>query len=230
MTRTALPTGAFATVETSSRVSCTSVPSKVRITSPASIPASFAGPVRNIGHQGAPGSSSRPIASATSSGTRPECARPSQPRRVSPKSLQLVHDHVGQRRSLLIAKPIPIEPPLGRQDRSVHADNLTVHIKERAARVTAVDRRVGLDEVVKCCPESARLRVAEMIPAENRKTLTQRVAHGQDPVADARRLSESPQGTKASGVSLSTFRSARSVFWSVPINRGLPARHLRRTR
>ena len=52
-----------------------------------------------------------------------------------------------------MAKPRPIEPlcvlglPAEGGDRRVHADQLTVHVDQRPARVARVDRRVGLDGV-----------------------------------------------------------------------------------
>ena len=101
-----------------------------------------------------------------------------------------------------------------RQDRGVHADDLAVHVEQRPARVAAVDRGVGLDEVV-VGARSVRLR-AETMPDETEKPWPSGLPMAMHPVADAASASLSPNSTKGSGSSLSTLRSAMSVRGSVP--------------
>ena len=45
-----------------------------------------------------------------------------------------------------MAKPMPMEPPRAREDGRVDADQLALHVDERAAGVAGVDGRIGLDE------------------------------------------------------------------------------------
>ena len=108
-TSTALPTAVLPTLRTKPRVSATSVPSKVRITSPASMPASLAGP-SGTSVTSAPSAVARPIASATSPLTS-WMRTPNQPRRVSPKRCNWSTTWITTAEDM--AKPIPIEPPLG---------------------------------------------------------------------------------------------------------------------
>ena len=46
-------------------------------------------------------------------------------------------------------KADPDRTAAGRKDGRVHADDFTCHVKERPARIAAVHRRIGLDEIVK---------------------------------------------------------------------------------
>ena len=45
-----------------------------------------------------------------------------------------------------MAKPIPIEPPLRREDRGVDADQPAVQVDQGAAGIARIDGRIGLDE------------------------------------------------------------------------------------
>ncbi len=63
-----------------------------------------------------------------------------------PVSDQLVHDPSGQVDRDAEADPL-VTPAVGR-DRVVDADHFAFHVDERPARVTRVDRRVGLKEVL----------------------------------------------------------------------------------
>mmetsp|Transcript_23952 Transcript_23952/g.43696 ORF Transcript_23952/g.43696 Transcript_23952/m.43696 type:complete len:509 (-) Transcript_23952:2323-3849(-) len=70
---------------------------------------------------------------------------------------------------------------IGRQDRRVHTDHFAIHVKERTARVAPVDGRVGLDVVVIGAAQRPIARRHD--PCGHRKPLTERVAHGHDPIA-----------------------------------------------
>ena len=71
-----------------------------------------------------------------------------------------------------------------REDRRVDADNLSLHVEQRTAGIAAVDRGVGLDEVVV-------LALMNVTPARrydaggHRAAQAKRIADRQDPVADA---------------------------------------------
>jgi hypothetical protein len=110
---------------------------------------------------------------------------------------------------------MPIEPPVG-EDRGVHADHLALHVEERAARVAAVDRGVGLDEVVVGALERA---VARRDDARgDREALAERVADRHHPVADAGGVGVA-EGHVGQGALGSTLRSAMSVRGSRPMMR-----------
>ena len=102
--------------------------------------------------------------------------------------------------------------PAGRRvDRRVDADHLAVHVEQRAARVAAVDRRVGLDEVV--------VRPLMDVAAARRDDAgghgaaqAERIADRQHPVADARlrRNRRTPPSAAACPASPSAARCRRS--------------------
>ena len=129
------------------RISLTSLPSKLTITSPALMPDLAAGPPGVTLATSAPCWSLQAHAFGRSSSMMFWMRTPSQPRRVLPNFRRSVDDRLGQRLDGM-AKPMPIEPPDGEIDRRVDADHLAVHVEQRAAGIAAVDRGVGLDEVV----------------------------------------------------------------------------------
>ena len=69
------------------------------------------------------------------------------------------------------------------QDRCVHTHDFAVQIEERPPRVATVDRSVGLNVVVIGARKSAVARRYDT--GRDRETLTQWVAHGDHPVANA---------------------------------------------
>ena len=117
------------------------------------MPAGLAGPLSSTPATSAPRVGLTLRLSAISSVT---CwmRTPSQPRRVSPNSLQLVdHRHRGLRRH----READADRTAGRRDdRGVDADHLAFEVEQRPARVAAIDGGVGLDVVV----VGARLDVA----------------------------------------------------------------------
>ncbi len=83
-----------------------------------------------------------------------------------------------------IAKPIPIEPPGRRNDRGIDADDLAIHIEERATGIAAIDSSIGLDEIV------IRTRVDIAVACRNdtdghRAAEAKWIADRHDPIADA---------------------------------------------
>src|SRR5690606_27630304 len=79
----------------------------------------------------------------------------------------------------------------GRDDRRIDADDLAVHVEQRATRITAVDRGVSLDEVV--IRAGINVAAARRDNADrNRAAKAERIADRHDPVADAnlRRITE----------------------------------------
>lgn len=106
---TVLPTSVSATSRTSSRVSSTGSPLYWTTTSPDCSPPFAAGP-SGTSVTSAPLAASSPSASAMSASTF-WIRTPSQPRRVSPKSLSWATTRSTTAED--IAKPMPIEPPLG---------------------------------------------------------------------------------------------------------------------
>ena len=113
-----------------------------------------------------------------------------------------------------IAKPMPIEPPFGERIAVFTPITSPVHVEERPAGVAAVDRGVGLDEVVVAALQRAVARRDDA--GGDREALAERVADGQHPVADLRRVAVAEARRRAAASSLSTFRSAMSVRGSRP--------------
>src|SRR5690606_26126172 len=72
-----------------------------------------------------------------------------------------------------------------REDRRVHADHATIDVERRTARVAPVDGRVDLQILV----VADRIDIARLGRDDARRrraAQTEGVAHGDDPVADAR--------------------------------------------
>jgi len=129
--------------------SLTSLPSNLTTTSPGSMPAGFAGPLFvDPRHQRATG------------GLDVEAfgdlvgdlldATPSQPRRSSPKLPELIDD-AGNR--LGRYRKAEADRAAGRRnDQRVDADHIALEVEQRTAGIAAIDRRVGLDVVVRTAP------------------------------------------------------------------------------
>ena len=109
-TRTVLSTGVSATSRGRSRISSTSLPSNLVMTSPASIPATAAGPSGVTSATSAPRGRSMPSASASSSFTV-WMRTPSQPRRAMPNSCSWLTTLAARFEGT--AKPMPMDPPVG---------------------------------------------------------------------------------------------------------------------
>ncbi len=94
-------------------------------------------------------------------------------------------------RLLGMAKPMPTEPPRGRDDRGVDADHIAAHIEGRAAGIALVDGGVDLQEIVE------RSFVDVTAPRRDdaggdRTAEAERVADSHDPIADARLVGIAP--------------------------------------
>ena len=125
-----------------------------------------------------------------------------------------------------IAKPMPIEPPEGEIDRRVDADHLAVHVEQRAAGIAAVDRGVGLDEVV--VGPGIDVAVARRDDAgvtEPPRPNGLPIAITQSPTRTCRSRRTSPP---CSGLSASTCSTARSVLVVAADQLGLERRCRRR--
>ena len=108
---------------------------------------------------------------------------------------QLVHDvprHVGRDR-----EADADAAARGAQDLRVDADELSAQIDERAARVTAVDRRVGLQEVFERIAATRLTALPADDAHRHRLANTERIAHGQDDVADASLVRIAESGARA---------------------------------
>ena len=106
-----------------------------------------------------------------------------------------------------------------RVDRRVDADHLAVHVEHRAAGIAAVDRGVGLDEVV----IGAGIDVARARREDargHRAAQAERVADSEHPVADAGlvAVAEFDRGQRLVGLDSS---SARSTLVSRPTTSAL---------
>ena len=118
-----------------------------------------------------------------------------------------------------MAKPMPIEPPEGEIDRGVDADHLAVHVEHRPARIAAVDRGVGLEEVVIGAGiDLARARREDA--RRHRAAEPERIADRQHPVADPGLIAVA-ELTAGSGLADLIRSSARSVLVSLPDDLGL---------
>ena len=108
-------------------------------------PAAAAGPSGAMLATSAPAGSFKPRLVAISPVTFCTCT-PSQPRRVSPKLLELIDDLQGAVRG---HRKADADRAAGRrEDGRVHADDLAVHVEKRPAGIAAVDGGVGLQEIV----------------------------------------------------------------------------------
>ena len=86
-----------------------------------------------------------------------------------------------------MAKPMPIEPPVGEMIAVLMPIDLAVHVEQRAAGVAAVDGGVGLDEVV--VGAGIDVAVARRDDADrDRAAEPERIADRHHPVADAERI------------------------------------------
>ncbi len=102
----------------------------------------------------------------------------------------------------------------GRIDGCVHADDLTLLVEGRPAGIALVDRGVDLQEpVVRAVADVAALRREDA--GRDGVAETVRIADRDDPVADPGRPHWRTTH-RGSSPACSTFRSARSVFGSVP--------------
>ncbi len=82
-----------------------------------------------------------------------------------------------------MAKPMPIDPPEGEIDRGVDADHLAGEVEHRAAGIAAVDRCVGLQEIVIGSGMDIARRGRDD-PGSDRAAEAKRVADRQHPIAD----------------------------------------------
>ena len=107
---------------------------------------------------------------------------PSRPRRTSPCSISCA---ITARAMLTgTAKPMPMLPPVGPENRGVDADQLASRVDQRAARIAGVDRGVGLDEVlVAFDAETAAAKRADD-PGGHRLAEAERIADRDHQVAD----------------------------------------------
>ncbi len=211
-TGTRLPMSVSATMRGSSRMVSTGLPSNFRMTSPASMPLSSAGPSSVTDDTSAPRAPpSRPMLSAISSVTD-WMRTPSQPRRVCPKSRSWSMTRAAMDDGM--AKPTPTLPPVG----------------EKMAVFTPITSplmlNIGPPELPRLMDASVCRKLsygpwrisrwrAEMMPAV---TVPPRpnglpIATTQSPT---RAPVESPQGTNGRSRSVSTFSNARSVLGSRP--------------
>ena len=74
-----------------------------------------------------------------------------------------------------------------REDRGVHADHIAVHVERRTAGIALVDRRVDLDVVV-IGPGADIAAARRNDSGRHGAAETERIADGNHPIADARRL------------------------------------------
>ena len=115
------------------------------MTSPGWITPLSAGPPWTMPATSAPRALSMPRLSAISSVTG-WMRTPSQPRRVSPNSTSWSITVVASAEGM--AKPMPIDPPVGEMIAVLIPITPPVHVEERSAGITPVDRRIRLDEIV----------------------------------------------------------------------------------
>ena len=179
---TVLSTGVSATTRGRRRISVTSLPSNLVTTSPDWILALSAGPFSVTRATSAP---LRPVEAEAlgdlvGHGLDVD-AEPAAPRLAV--LAQLVDDRLGQRRG---DGEADADGAAGRRvDRGVDADDLAGQVEHRAAGIAAVDRRVGLEEVViGAGVDVARARRDDA--GGDRAAEAERIADRQHPVADPR--------------------------------------------
>ena len=153
------------------------------ITSPALTSCLAAGPSSDTLVIMAPLGSFRPTESAMSSVTF-WMTTPSQPRSTVPCSCSCCTTSLTSAAGT--AKAMPTLPPLGREDRGIHAHDLAIEIEGRAARVAAVHGRIDLQIVVRTGADVAVMGRDDA--GRHRAAEAEGVADGQHPVADARIL------------------------------------------
>ena len=131
------------------RCSATGRPLYSTMTSPGSTPAFAAGAARRHLRR-----RSRPRATSGRSPRSRRAARRSPCTPMRPRMTLPLRSCGSRSRTVLIgtAKPMPMFPSAARvgDDRRVDADDLAAQVQQRPARVARVDRRVGLQHVVRC--------------------------------------------------------------------------------
>src|SRR6185437_7088731 len=76
-------------------------------------------------------------------------------------------------------------PARWREDGGIHADDIAVHVEQRATGIAAIDRRVGLDEIV--VGTGVDVAIARRHDARRHgRAEAERIADGDHPIADAR--------------------------------------------
>ena len=99
-----------------------------------------------------------------------------------------------------MAKPMPIEPPVGEMIAVLMPIDLAIHVEQRAAGIAAIDGGVGLDEVV--VGPGIDVAVARRDDADgDRAAEAERIADRHHPVADADAHRNCRTSTTVSGLS-----------------------------
>ena len=83
-----------------------------------------------------------------------------------------------------MAKPMPMLPPLPRQNRGVDADQFAAQIHQRAAGIAGIDGGVGLDEVLVAVGVDAGAAERADDARGHRVLQAERIADGDHIVAD----------------------------------------------
>ena len=123
-----------------------------------------------------------------------------------------------------MAKPMPMLPPTLRQNLRGDADQLAVGRHQRAAGVAAVDRRIGLQEVLIAAVAALGRPALRAQDAHGHGLAdTERVADGEDDVADARAV-RIAEGQRRQVVAAFTSSTARSLGTSTPITLAVNSR------
>ena len=184
LTSTSLPIGVSATIRGRPRIRSIFLWSNSRITSPGSILASSAGPSGVTLATSAPAASSQTQALGDLVGDRLDAD--TQPAALDPPLLLQRLDH----RHREIGGDREADPDVaaaGREDRRVDTDHLAVEIEARAAGIAAIDRRVDLQEVVVGSGPNVT-RAGRDDARGDRAAEPERIADGDDPVADPDRV------------------------------------------
>ena len=103
----------------------------------------------------------------------------------------------------------------GRVDRRIHADHLALQVEERAAGIAAIDRRVGLDEIVVGAFVDVAVHRADDA-GRGAARQAERVADRQHPVADPQICRNCRRSRTAVYDPASIFSTARSAAVSRP--------------
>ena len=102
-----------------------------------------------------------------------------------------------------------------REDRGIDADDIAVHVEQRTAGIAAIDRRVGLDEIV--IGPGIDVAVARRDDARRHgRAEAEGIADRDHPVADAGLVAVAEMGGGQAASWASTLSSARSVLLSRP--------------
>src|SRR5215467_1646792 len=143
-TSTSLPTGVSATMRGRSFISLMSLPSNLMMTSPASMPAGFAGPFSSMPATSAPRRLDVEAVGDIVGDLLDAHAKPAAARLA--ELAELVDNRnrgLGRHR-----EPDADRAARRRDDRGVDSDDLAFEIEQRTARIAPIDGGVGLDVIV----------------------------------------------------------------------------------